>query len=143
MKPIWVVVADMSRARIFSTEMASGDIKEIETLAHPESRLHEQELDSDLPGKDRGMSGAHNYEDQTLPKEKQAQEFARHIGNHLSDALNKNSYRKLHIVAAPSFLGTLRNQLSDQVRKHVESEIDKNLATHSVGDIRAHLPKSL
>ncbi|MCW8855424.1 MAG: host attachment protein, partial [Gammaproteobacteria bacterium] len=52
MSTTWVVVADSSRARIFTAETSTSALQEIETLAHPEGRLHEQALSSDLPGKD-------------------------------------------------------------------------------------------
>ena len=50
MKPTWILVADSSRARIFSAETPSSALIEINTLAHPQGRLHEQNLSSDLPG---------------------------------------------------------------------------------------------
>ena len=47
------------------------------------------------------------------------------------------------IVAAPAFLGTLRNQLSDQTRKLVSIEMDKNLTQQKADVIRGHLPEYL
>ncbi|RKZ78862.1 MAG: host attachment protein, partial [Gammaproteobacteria bacterium] len=55
MKSIMVVVADSSRARIFTTDSPSSPLNEIETMAHPEGRMHEQNMVSDLPGKDFGQ----------------------------------------------------------------------------------------
>ena len=50
MKRTWVLVADSCRARIFSADKSNGPISEIETLAHPEARLHERDITSDVPG---------------------------------------------------------------------------------------------
>ena len=49
----WVLVADSSRGRIFSAETPTSALKEIESISHPEGRLHDQLMVSDLPGKMR------------------------------------------------------------------------------------------
>ncbi len=51
---------------------ASSPLKEIETMAHPEGRLHDRDMTSDLPGKDVGGdgSGAHAYQSKTDPKQR-------------------------------------------------------------------------
>lgn len=138
----WVLVADSSRARIFDADKLSS-LEEIESFSHTEGRLHEQALTSDLPGKDAGVSGAggHAYQSQTSAKEQEAINFAKTIAKHLDDAHNAKKFTKLMIVSDPSFLGILRNQLSDQSRKAVSFELDKNITAHSVDDIQKHLPK--
>ena len=52
-----IVVADSSHARIFTVDSAHSPLNEIETMAHPEGRMHEQDMTSDLPGKDLGNDG--------------------------------------------------------------------------------------
>ena len=145
MKPTWVLVADSSRARIFSADTPSAPLKEINTLAHPEARLHEQNLTSDLPGHqgDSSGSGRHGFTDEIEPKEQEIIDFAKHIAKHLEQARATNKYKQLLIVAAPAFLGTLRNQLSDQTRKMVSIELDKNLTQQKPEEIRSHLPEFL
>ncbi|MES9844878.1 MAG: host attachment protein, partial [Candidatus Sedimenticola sp. 6PFRAG5] len=51
MSAAWIVVADTSRARIFSADKPASSLVEIQTLAHPESRLHEGDLVSDKAGR--------------------------------------------------------------------------------------------
>ncbi len=145
MKPVWILVADSSQARIFSAENSQADLIEIETLFHPEGRLHEQNMDSDLPGKNSGSQGAggHAYSDENSPKEQEEINFALRVANHLSDELNQNKYERLYMVAAPAFLGDLRNAISTRVEKHVAFSLGKNIVTLSPEDIRAYLPLSL
>jgi protein required for attachment to host cells len=145
MRKAWILVADSSRARVFTAETQSSSLEELETLAHPEGRLHEQNMDSDLPGKDTGNGGAggHAYQDQTEPKEQEAINFAKRIAKHLDEARNAKKYEQLVVVAAPAFLGELRNQFSGQVGKLVCYELSKNLTTHDTADIRKHLPEYL
>ena len=145
MKATWVVVADSSRARIFKPETPSSPLTELETLTHPESRLHDQELTSDLPGKhanDTGI-GAHGFEDKTEPKKQEAINFAHELARELEKAYTDHEFRQLILVAAPAFLGLLRETLSEPVRAVVRLEIDKDLTKESAEDIRAHLPKYL
>ena len=146
MKSIMIVVADSSRARIFTTDSPSSPLNEIETMAHPEGRMHEQNMVSDLPGKDFGQgggAGGHAYQDETEPKQQEVIAFAKRIADYLDDARKANKLGRLLIVAAPAFLGELRKQMSEQTNEFVVFESAKNLTQHSVEDIRNHLPKFL
>ena len=145
MKPVWILVADSSQARIFSAENSQADLIEIETLFHPEGRLHDRDLVSDLPGKISGSqgSGGNAYSDKLSPKDQEEIDFSIRVANHLSDELNQNKYERLYMVAAPAFLGELRNAISTRVEKHVAFSLGKNIVTLSPEDIRTYLPLSL
>jgi protein required for attachment to host cells len=144
MKPTFVLVADSSRARIFTADTPSSPLEEIEALAHTEGRLHDREITSDLPGKIKGEgSVGHAFEQPTDPKKHEAENFAHQIANYLEEAHNENKFKQLLIIAEPSFLGLLRSQLPEQIKKLVCFELDKNITTHSVDDIRSHLPTYL
>ena len=144
MTSIMIVVADSSRARIFTTDSPSSPLNEIETMAHPEGRIHEQNMVSDLPGKDSGQGASgHAYQDETDPKQQEVTDFAKRIADYLDDTRKTNQLGRLLIVAAPAFLGELRKQMSEQTNKLVVFESAKNLTQHSVEDIRNHLPKFL
>jgi protein required for attachment to host cells len=144
MKSTFILVADNVRARIFTAETPSSPLQEIEALAHTEGRLHDREMTSDLPGKIKGEgSVGHAFEQPTDPKKHEADNFAHRIAQYLEEAHNTNKFEQLLIIAEPSFLGLLRNQLSEQIKKLVSFELDKNITTHSVDDIRKHLPTYL
>ena len=144
MSTTWVVVADSSRARIFTAETSTSALQEIETLAHPEGRLHEQALSSDLPGKDNANgAGGHAYEDETSPKEQELINFAKRVAGYLDEAHKANKLHRLAVVAAPGFLGELRHQLPAQLNKLICFDLNKNITLQSVDEIRSHLPKSL
>lgn len=146
MKSIMVVVADSSRARIFTTESPSSPLREINAMTHPEGRIHEQKMTSDLPGKDSGQgagTGGHAYQEKVEPKQQEVIKFAKQAADYLDKARKAHKLEKLMLVAAPAFLGELRNQLPEEVNDCVIFELDKNLTQHSPEDIRAHLPKYL
>ncbi len=146
MKLTWILVADNTRARIFTAETPSSPLAEIEALSHTEGRLHDREITSDLPGKIKnvgGIIGGHAFEQPTDPKKHEADNFAHYITHYLEEAHNANKFEQLLVIAEPSFLGLLRNQLPEQIKKLVCFELDKNITTHSADDIRKHLPKFL
>lgn len=145
MKSTIVLVADSAQARLFTLKSSSSQLNEFETLINPEGRLHEQDLTSDLPGKDNGRSGAggHAYQNQTEPKEQLAIDFAKRVSKRLEKARSGNQIKRLLVVSAPGFLGQLRSQFSSQMGKLVCFELAKNLTTHDTDEIRQHLPKYL
>jgi protein required for attachment to host cells len=145
MKLFWILAADSSRARIFTADTPSSPLEEIEDIAHTEGRLFDREITSDLPGRMRhaGGAGGHAYDPASDPKKHEASNFAHSIAKLLEESLNANKYDRLVIIAEPSFLGMLRNNLSEQVRKNVCLELDKDVTTQSAVDIRGYLPKYL
>ena len=144
MKLTWIVVANNSLARFFTAETQSSPLTEIEALTHSEGRLHDREITSDFPGKIKGEGAVgHAFEQPTDPKKHEADNFAHRIAHYLEEAHNDKKFEQLLIIAEPSFLGLLRNQLSEQIKKLVCFELDKNITTHSLDDIRKHLPTYL
>ena len=143
MNSVWLVVADSSKARIFTMESRKGPINEIKSIAHTEARMHEREMTSDSPGRSSGKGGAgqHNYQDEVSPMEQENINFARQLANELDDERKKNTFNQLILVAPPEFLGKLRQQLSAQTHKLVCLELAKNLSAMNPVDIRKHLPE--
>ena len=136
-----VVVADSTRARIFTAESGHSSLNEIETLTHTEGSMHEQDMVSDLPGKGsgKGGSGDHAFQEKVEPKKQEMIMFAKRISDYLDGVRKDNKMGKLYIIAAPAFLGELRTHLSSETGGKVVFELDKNLAHHSVEDISKHL----
>ena len=145
MKNFTIVVADSTRARIFTTDSASLPLVEINTMAHPEGRMHDRDITSDLPGKDKGSngSGGHAYQAQTDPKNHELDIFAKRVAVYLDEVRNANKLSNVLLVSAPEFLGELRGHLSSETNSKVIFELDKNLTHHSIDEIREHLPKHL
>ena len=53
----WIVVADQSKARIFTVDDPRGALQELEQLEHPVGRDQAQTLGSDRPGRSFDSSG--------------------------------------------------------------------------------------
>jgi len=141
----WVVVADSSRARIFLAESPVAPLAEIKAFENPQGRMHDRDITSDLPGRsfDSMGNGRHAMEPHTDPRHELVVEFARQIAAYLDAGRNNNDYEQLALVAAPSFLGLLREQLNDQLSKLVSYELDKNLSQLDAADVRKHMPERI
>ena len=112
----WVVVADEAIARILTTTEASGTLDQVEALTDPAAHTKEGEL--------------HGSDDN---RHLEARAFARRVAGHLATALQQKRYDTLRIVAAPRFLGLLRQELDAAVRAVVVDELDKDLI-HAADD---------
>ena len=145
MSKLWILVADSSRARIFTTESAKAPLIELKELEHAESRMHERDLTSDLPGRsyDSVGLGRHDMEPSTAVKEIEAQAFAREVAAYLEDGVKQKRCNRLVIAAAPAFLGLLRDKVSQRIRSIVRYEFDKNFTQLTAQQIRALLPERL
>jgi protein required for attachment to host cells len=144
MKLTWLVVADNSKVRFFTAGSRLGPIEEVESIAHVEARLHEQQMTSDLPGRGSSNGGArHAYQDEVSPKDQENINFAKQIASELDVARKDGKFKQLILVAAPGFLGNLRNQLTAQTQKLVCFELAKNISSLNAKEIREHLPERL
>jgi len=144
MNKTWVVVADTSRARIFSAKTPASKLQETETLTHPASRLHPGDLVSDRQGRDRNaVNGSHNMGQETETKEEEAVRFATEVCNRLEQGRIKSQFDKLYIVAAPSFLGQIRKQQTPALKKVIAGEVAKNMALMGAVEIKKQLPDYL
>lgn len=129
MKSTWIVVAESARGRLFAIAGVGGKLLEVADLSHPESRLHDTDLSSDVPGRsfDSRGQGRHGMEQATDPHEREARAFAAEVARHIDGGIHAGSLDSLVLVAPPKFLGQLRSQLSKAARDMVVGEIDKNL----------------
>lgn len=145
MKSTWILVANNVNARIFTAQTPASALEELSDFSHAGSRFHDRDLTTDLPGKIKGEGGigGHAFEQPTDPKKHESRVFAQELANYLDAAHNSDQFTRLLVVAEPSFLGLLREELSEQVKKLVCFELDKNLVTLTAQEIRNHLPEYL
>lgn len=137
----WVVVAESSHARIFHCEKPGAELEEETSLVHPESRLHAQDIHSDLPGRvfDSGGEGRHAMYPNTDPKRHEAEVFARELISHIESARAGGKFEELILAASPSFLGLLRERMSNALRQQLTHTLAKNLVNLDKTVITRHL----
>lgn len=142
---IWVVVADASRARIFSAENRNGNLKEEAGYVHPASRQKGVDLESDSNGRafDSGGQGRHAMGKESDFSEHEAKIFARELCSEIDRACQKDSFSKLYVIATPRFLGHVRAHMGAQAKKRLAGEVTKDVVNHASKDIRQQLPDFL
>jgi len=141
MNIIWVLVADKSRARLYSGKSRTSELTLERDWEHAASRMHDQDLTSDLPGRAFDSTGAnrHAMEQPLDPKDHEAIVFAQELAGEMERGRTENRYSRLYLIAAPEFLGVLRRQLSGEVQKLIAGEVDKNLTQESEVRVRSFL----
>lgn len=144
-KTVWIVVANRAAARVFKATQPTGPLEELDTFIHPEGRLQERELVTDRPGRafDSYSTGRHGEDPATAATTHEAENFALELSRFLQKARTERRYDTLMLMAAPAFLGELRERLDVPTRDCVMLEIDKNLVQRNAAEIRGHLPDKL
>jgi protein required for attachment to host cells len=117
----------------------------MEAFIHPEARLHEQDLVSDRPGRgfDRSGPGRHAEEPDTTVTEQETNNFALELSRFLLKGRSLGKFDALVLIAAPAFLGSLRERLDGPTRGRILLELAKNLVHLDAAAVRGYLPERL
>ncbi|RJG00835.1 host attachment protein [Noviherbaspirillum sedimenti] len=139
MQTTWILAADSSRVRIFQELDAEHHLQEVQDFANPAGHAKGEELLTGNPER-RNMSkgtlgGTHDGQAETSPIEHENIQFSKEIGDYLEQARSEQRFDRLCVIAAPHFLGLLRQNLSKEAQKLVQAEIDKDIAWFDKTDI--------
>ena len=107
MSKLWVVVADQSKARIFTVADPRGALLDVGVLEHPEARDLEQTLTSDRPGRsfDSMGQGRHAMGSTVEPGKQESIRFAKRVADHVRTAHGEGRCNRLLLVAGRPLLG--------------------------------------
>ncbi len=141
----WILVADNARARIFKTIKQGQALEQVQEWLHPSSRAHERDLTSDRPGRTFNSEGPgrHGMGEGASAKDHEAWKLCKQVSDDIEKARAQGQFDRLVLVAAPAFLGELRNMLSEPTMRLVAGALDKNLAQMDEQQIIEHLPASV
>jgi protein required for attachment to host cells len=144
-KTVWIVVANRGVARLFQARQATGPLEEMDAFIHPEARLPDRDLVSDRPGRgfERSGPGRHAEEPDSSVAEVEADSFALELSRFLLKSRHDGRFDALVLMAAPGFLGSLRDRLDGQIKERILLEVDKNLVHLDAMAVRGYLPERL
>lgn len=140
----WVLIADSEKALFlrnvgddmdFNLELVRKD--EQDNPPTREQGAHKPGRFNDGPSVQRSAVGDTDWH--KLEKER----FAADLADRLYKLAHKNAFDRLVVAAAPSVLGSLRDELHGEVRGRIVAEIDKNLTNEPLDKLEAHLAKEL
>ena len=147
-----VVVADRGQARFYDAEHHDSKLQLAGQITDPQAHLRDRDYKSDRPGRvfdhapsgpRRGAVAHHGTGGERKPTKHEAELFARRIVNELEAAQRQDYFDKLELMAAPEFLGDLREVLPKSLSAALVLEIKKDLVHQDVRAIRRHLPADL
>jgi len=144
MSRLWVIVADQSKARIYTVADPRGALLDVGELENPGARDREQTLTSDRPGRsfDSKGQGRHAMGTAVEPGKQETIRFARQVADQVQAAHDEGRCNRLLLVAGPPLLGFMRDSLKSLSGMEI-TEIEKNLGQYDALKIRQHLPDRL
>jgi protein required for attachment to host cells len=145
MTTTWILVANSGKATLFTADSPTAPLIELTTFDNPVVRLKQKDITSDRPGRsfDSHGEGRHAMAVEVSPKEQEQVRFAKIIVERLEKGRMENAFGRLVVVAAPEFLGMLRENYSAPLNSLLSLEIDKDYVSMNAKELRAQLPERL
>jgi len=146
MSKLWVLVSNSARASVYECARPVDNLEQVAAFSHTGSRQHPRDLVADKSGRvhDRQGEGRHSMEPDHTVKENEAESFAREIDEFLSTAQRQGRYDNLAVIAAPRFLGRLRDHYTTWLPDAaLFAEVSKDLTAENPDKIRAELEPPL
>jgi len=144
-----VIVANQSEACLYDIERPSAALQLSERLIDPDAHRHDRDLVSDRPGRvfdhgplsmgRRGATAHHGVGGERRPRQQEALRFARRIAAALANRQRRMPCDRLILMAAPRFLGLLRQALPRALQSCVVAEVRKDMVGHPLRSVRRHL----
>jgi protein required for attachment to host cells len=136
----WILCANASRARLFEVVPHADTPREIADYANAPGRAHERDLQTDAAGR---LFGKGDPQGQTTVEgsvaEHETERFAESLRDQLARDHAQHKFAQLWIVAAPAFLGRLRQNLPRELARSVEFELDKDYTTEPAREMFAQV----
>lgn len=143
MPMLLIVAGDRGKARIFSLERETDEMRELADLVNSDLRLHERELLGDRQG--RGLSRFHTSRvalGKSHPhKHLSSMRFARQVAEAAHTLYTKRGCLRIFLLADPEFVGLMRPQLAAQRLADKLHVIPKNVTRSDTATIRSYLPE--
>lgn len=136
----WVVVADESRAIVYSQDFRRGPLTEIATLDNETAQKKTAELISDRGGRafDSVGQGRHTMaHEKTDPKRHAAIAFAKKIAGRITSAMQAGRCEAFVLIAAPRFLGELRAEIKKAGHAEPYATVNKEVVGRDVEFIQS------
>jgi len=126
----WVVVADEFRVIVYARDTLRGPLYELFSLTNDAARKKTDQLISDSGGRsfDSFGKGRHTMtKEKADPKSNAANVFAKQIAGRIAKVMHEGDCRGFALVAAPRFLGLLRDAISIATTAEPYATVDKEV----------------
>lgn len=126
----WVIVANELQASVYARDTRREPLKEMFSMHNELGRKKTQEILSDRDGRsfDSFGNGRHAItNEKSGPRQHAAQVFATQIAQRISQAVHERSCRDYALIAAPKFLGLLRQALTSKCTLQPSQSVAKDV----------------
>lgn len=140
----WVLVADGGRALVLRNDGDEAHVRLSLVRKYGQDTPPTRDLGTDKPGRTNSSVGRHRSAMEPTDLHRQAEDrMMKEVAAGLTEDLRRQSFSELIIAAAPIALGTLRQALSDGVRKAVIAELPKDFTHFHLTDLDDALARAL
>lgn len=131
MPTTWILVANSAQAHILERRSRREPLRIVSEFRNEDARAHEGDLVTDGGAavmQRMGKGQQRHTEPEVSTREHRNELFAADLADTLQKGRAAGDYEELVLVAAPAFLGKLRDKIDNTTMRCVTSEIDKNLS---------------
>jgi len=141
---IWVVVADGGRALVMRNDGDAEAPRLTVLRKYGEHIPPTRDQGTDKPGRTNASVGVNRSAMEQTDWHQQAEDkLMRELAQDLAADLRRREFSSLILAAAPVALGTLRREMSDELKSVIIAEIAKDLTKMPVPEIEDTLAKAL
>jgi len=139
--PLWIVVANASRARIMERRQVGEPLLQREDRVHPASRQHARELTSEGPG--HSIAGRSALAPRVSVRERERRDFAHELAHVLRKHWHQHEIGDLVVYASNPFLGEMLAQLNGPVGCKVKAHEAVDMTSWPLSQVEARLARDL
>jgi protein required for attachment to host cells len=128
-EPTCIVACSSAEARLWRSTSRFGEWRFLTSISNPSAANREAAFSSDRPGRafDSFGAGRHSMSQAKSGRDHDLWLFAKQLADYLDRAIANADFAHIVLIAAPKFLGCLRNEMSDGARRALVLEAPKNL----------------
>lgn len=135
--PVWIVVANGSRARLFQRDNRTDPLFEVRDWVHPQTRQHARLQEGEH--RTSGIDGRAGLATRLSGKDRERAQFAQEICQWLEQELATHRIHSLAILASNPFLGDLMSHGHRQLRQQLCASHAVDLTALPVGPLDQRL----
>lgn len=138
--PLWIVVANGSRARVLQRLQHNQPLTELKDWVHPATRQHRQ----DMVGHHRqsGIQGRSGLAERQAFQDQERAAFAGEICQWLLDALNQRQVDRIALLSSNPFLGELVAHGQGALQRHLHATHPVDLTRLPLDELDTRLRQS-
>lgn len=131
-KPFWVIAANESQAVFYERDTRRAPLQQFFSAENEAGRKKTGQILADRGGRSFDSFGAGRHTmaiEKADPKKHAAMMFAKDIAERIGKATHSGRCRDYTLIAAPRFLGMLRNEVSKKCKFGPSRTVDKDVAS--------------